>query len=424
MMKKILAAAIVSAFAAPAFAATANVDIYGRMALSVDYVDGGSNPTGFVSGIASNPGERRARVSSNTSIIGFKGAEDLGGGISAIWQIENQIAATETSGGTFLGARETFAGLSSKTLGSLTLGLRDTAHKLSTGKLDVFGGGNTMADYRSLFGGVSNGSVRAENSVTYISPNFGGFVVRGTSAAMQENGSSRNPHLYSLSGTYEAGPLFVTLAHEDMQFAGAGTAAVTCTALPCAAPVVVGTRAMMFGAGGNNIDTTPGGSAEAEQKNTRLGAGFTFGNFKLGAAIERTKVDVAAITGTVRKFGATATTASASTERDALYVSGAFKMGNTTLKAAFTKAGELDGLNNSGAKQFSFGVDNAMSKRTTVYALVTQVRNDRNAAYSLGGNPVSTGTFQSGGGTGVAAVSAAALGEDPRGISIGMIHSF
>ena len=413
-MKKILAVAIASAFATPAFAATSNVDIYGVFAPSVDYVDGGSGIAG--DGITSKDSESRSRVSANVSYIGFKGAEDLGGGLSAIWQFESQIGFNDfaanspgqsapQAGGPF-GARESFAGLSSKSLGSVTFGLRDTALKLATGKLDVFGGGHTLADYRTLIGGVSNGSIRANNSVTYISPTFSGLTFRGTTASMQEEGSTRDPHLYSLSGTYENGPLFVTLAHEDMKFARGGSAS-----------------SAMFGAAGYVINSNAGGSAETEQKNTRLGVGYAFGDFKLGAVWERTKVEVNALTGTLTAAGV-AGLASASTDRDAWYLSGAFKLGNSTLKAAYSRAGDLEGTSDTGAQQLSAGVDYSLSKRTTVYGLFTQVRNDSNASYSLGGGPASTGTFQSSGGSGLAAVNAAAPGQDPRAISVGMIHKF
>ena len=151
MMKKILAAAIVSAFAAPAFAATSNVDIYGVASFSVDFVDGGTDDTtvadipGFTN---SKSGERRTRVSSNNSLIGFKGSEDLGGGLSAVWQIESSIAM-DAGALNSAGTRNTFAGLSSKTLGTLTFGVIDSPLKTSTGKLDVFG--NTLAGYIGAF---------------------------------------------------------------------------------------------------------------------------------------------------------------------------------------------------------------------------------------------------------------------------------
>ena len=121
MMKKILAVALASAFAAPAFAATANVDVYGQFRGSVDFVD-------------ADGGEDRMRVSSNNSRIGFKGNEDLGNGLSSIWQWEYAFeldrqasvygGATDTRGST--SHRHTFVGLSSKSLGSLTLGTQES----------------------------------------------------------------------------------------------------------------------------------------------------------------------------------------------------------------------------------------------------------------------------------------------------------
>jgi len=420
MNKKLLALAVAGAFVAPvAMADSSNVVIYGTAAVSVDSVDGGSNNTaagGSAPSITADNAENRMRVSSNTSIIGFKGSEDLGNGLSAIWQIENTVALDAS--GALAGARESFAGLSSKSWGSLTFGLRDTAYKLSTGKLDVFGGGNYLADYRSLFGGVTNGSIRASNSVTYISPSFNGFTVRGTTAAMQENGSSRSPRLWSASGTYENGPIFATLAYEDIKYAGVGGA----------------TGAALAGAGGNTLNTTAGAgnSAEVKQKNTRLGGGYNFGNLKVGLAWERAKVKADALTGTmVYTVSGTATTlTSVDVKRDAWYLSGAYTMGKNTLKAAYTRAGDLSGTSDTGAQQWTLGVSNALSKRTEVYALYTQVRNDSGAAYSLGGNPtnasgVATTTgLQSVGGTGVGEVLPGGRGEDPRGISVGMIHKF
>lgn len=390
-MKKILAIAIASAFAAPAFAATSNVDIYGVIGVSVDYVDGGSGGT---PSLTIDNSESRTRVSSNTSYIGFKGSEDLGGGLSAVWQIEQAVGIDQGTGtaaaNTWAGGRNSFAGLSSKSLGTLTLGNQDTPYKTSTGKLDVFGGGQYLADYRSLFGATTNGSVRATNSVLYTSPSLGGLTLRALGGAQQENGSTRDPRLYSLSGVYENGPLFATLAYETTRFANAAGTVAT--------------------AGGNSVTST--GNAETDQKSWRLGVGYSFGDTKLGLGYEKTDLDIDALTGTLTGAGVAGLT-SVSTDRNAWYASVAHKLGNTTLKAAYTKAGELEGVNNSGAKQFSLGASYALSKRTEMFGLYTQVKNDSAASYSLGG-----------GGTGVHAVTAAAVGEDPKGFSVGMIHKF
>ena len=82
MKKKLLAAAVVSAFAAPAaFAQTAptNVTIYGGLVSEVISVKGDDAPGGDY--------QRRTRVGSpGGTLIGFRGSETLGGGMRVIWR--------------------------------------------------------------------------------------------------------------------------------------------------------------------------------------------------------------------------------------------------------------------------------------------------------------------------------------------------
>ena len=175
MNKKLLALAVAGAFAAPvAMADSANVVIYGTINMSVDSVDGGSFDT--ITGINANTAERRTRISSNNSNLGFRGTEDLGNGLSAIWQFESAIAfdqqirndqTASDTGGT-VGSRNTFAGFSSKTLGALTFGNQESPMKTSINSLDVFI--NTIGDYRTLIGP----QVRMANSALYASPKFSG----------------------------------------------------------------------------------------------------------------------------------------------------------------------------------------------------------------------------------------------------------
>ena len=89
MQKKLIVLALASAFAAPAFAATSNVDIYGQLDVSVDRVSGIQNQTS--SGAGTGNSNTAWRLSSNTSRIGLKGSEDLGGGLAAIWQFEQAV---------------------------------------------------------------------------------------------------------------------------------------------------------------------------------------------------------------------------------------------------------------------------------------------------------------------------------------------
>src|SRR5688500_12836494 len=99
MNKKLVAVAVAGVLAAPlaAQAQTANVTLYGRLNLTLEYIDAnGDNPS-------------VQRLSSNSSRLGVRGTESLGGGLNVIWQIESSISG-DAGGGT-LAARDTFVGL-------------------------------------------------------------------------------------------------------------------------------------------------------------------------------------------------------------------------------------------------------------------------------------------------------------------------
>lgn len=371
MMKKILAAAIVSAFAAPAFAATANVDVYGQFRGSVDFVD-------------ADGADSRTRVSSNNSRIGFKGAEDLGGGLSAIWQWEYAFEL-DRQGSTYGGAdatrgstshRNTFVGLKSNSLGSLTLGTQESPLKTSTGPLAVFG--DTLGDYRSVFTKLST---RSDNSVMYTSPNMTGLTLRLMGGARNEAGATatEDSKMYAASVVYSNGPLYATLAYE----ANRDVASTTSVAV---ADLLTG------------IVTTTSTTSVAQKADAwRAGVGYTFGNTKLGLAYEDNDAENAA--------GAT------TNDGSAWYLSVAHKMGNITLAAAYTDRDEYTSGADNGAQQYVVGATYSLSKRTSLYALYTEVSNDTNGTNGLG--PA----------TGIATVPTVA-GGDASGFSLGMNHSF
>ena len=107
-------------------------------------------------------------------------------------------------------------------------------------------------------------------------------------------------------------------------------------------------------------------------------------------------------------------------KRNIWYTGAAYTMGNATLKAAYAKASDLKGSGNAsafgsdtGASQWSVGGDYSLSKRTTVFALYTTVRNDNAGVFSLAG-----------GATGIDGVSPADEGENATAFSLGMRHVF
>ncbi len=393
MQKKIIALAVASALVAPAaFADTSNVNVYGVANVSYDMVTTKFNNAAGVAG-----GTSTGKVSSNTSRIGLKGSEDLGDGLSAIWQVESLInidnAGNTTAGGAgatvsgnVLGGRNTFAGLSSANMGTVIMGRHDTPYNISTRKLDVFGDG--IADNRSLMGGTAGKNVagsfdgRQPDVIAYISPAISGFTgaIAYLNLAEDANVTTRSKaSAWSLAGMYSMDAFYGSLAYEVHDI-GAGTLS------PSIAPVVT---ALVPGA----IALT----TAAKESSVKFGFGYTQDAIAVGFAYEKTSDNLNA---GANLLG-----------HSAYYLSGKYSFGNDAVKAAYTKVGSGAAVN-TGASQFSLGYDHSLSKRTTVYALYTALKSDSAANFGLSAN-----------GTG-GANTAIGLGNAPSAMSFGMKHTF
>ncbi len=309
MKKSLIALAVAGVVSAPAFAATSNVDVYGKLHVSVSVFDDQATAA------------EDTQISSNASRIGFKGAEDLGGGLSAIWQIESGVNMDET-GGTWA-SRNTFVGLKGG-FGTVMIGNNDTPLKNIGRTIDLFG--DTMADSRNVTAGVnaSQSDTRAKNSVTYNSPSFNGFGISAQYANAQDQtaagADATDDSTWGLNGTYTNGPLFLGLGYSD----------------------------------GEGLESTT--AARGVDNEWRLAAGYSFGNFKLVGQYDKSKGD--------RTIDA---------DFDSWLVGAAYTMGNVVLKANYMD-GDLDGTSND-PKQWTIGADYNLSKRTTVYALYADGEN-------------------------------------------------
>lgn len=368
MKKSLIALAVAGAFAAPAaFAATANVDVYGLLNVAVEHVDNGTNSKGRV-------------TTGNNSALGFKGSEDLGGGLKGIWQIETNVSvdgdnngAAGTAAGALNGTRNTYLGLAGG-FGTVLFGTHDTPYKLSTGRLDNFVA--TLGDYNSIMGAMHNSNnasnlfdLRASNVLAYVSPDFSGFQARvGYVFSGESNFTTANidkSDAWSLDLSYTQGPLFVTGAYEKHNlYGGAGT-------------------------GGGTIILGNGAGAKTEREAWKIGAGYKFGDLSVGAMYENIEV--------------------ANLDRGAWMLNAGYAMGPITLKAMYMNADDMDGTSNTGATQWNLGVDYTLSKRTVVQFVYANLDNDSVAGYQLGqGSNVVTGT----------------AGRDQDGFAIGVRHSF
>ncbi|MDO9052628.1 MAG: porin [Gallionella sp.] len=385
MQKKIIALAIAAAFAAPAaFADTSNVTVYGVANVSYDMTKTGASAANPTLNFSSN------KVSSNTSRIGFKGTEDLGDGLSAIWQIESKINI-DGGAASALADRNTFAGLSSKTAGTVLLGRHDTPYNLSNRKYDLFADG--MADNRSIMGGGANAATlatatvgasfngRQPNVVAYISPAMSGLtaaIAYVAGAEAQALAANSKGSAWSLAAMYGNGPVTANFGYEVHNLGTAGTG----TVVP---PAVLG------------------GLAGMKETAWTISGGYKVEAFEINAIYEKTSDN----------YGAAVALPAGSNVlgHRAYYLSGKYNVSaNDAVKLAYANAGSGVSVN-TGATQISLGYDHSLSKRTTVYAAYTKLSNDTNGVYALSAN-----------GTGAPTVGGS--GAKPSAISLGMKHTF
>jgi predicted porin len=174
MKKTITCLAVTSAaLAAGNAAAQSSVEIYGSVDLGFThrghyYQKGVGSKNGIDSG--SSAGDR----------LGFRGTEDLGNGLKALFTLESGFNTDTVSGST---SRQAFAGLSGG-FGTVLVGRQYSLHFGLNASIDPFYAG-TVGEYRNLFfpgpaaGGAENpfDPTRIDNVVTYISPTFSGFKV-------------------------------------------------------------------------------------------------------------------------------------------------------------------------------------------------------------------------------------------------------
>lgn len=395
--KSLIALAVSGAFATPVTAMASdgmmhgpsNVTIYGQMNASIDSIKDDNGAPGVPSTFKTT----KNNLSSTETRIGFKGSEDMGDGLTALWQIESQVnldndnnglnnTHNATTGGTRIGERNTFVGVTSTEMGTVLAGRHDTPYKMATRMLDPFR--FTIADNRSIMGNTIHDDFLG-NVLAYVSPTMSGLSfsaatvfgseMRGNAPASAA-AAGRSSTL-SLAGKYTKDGIYGTVAYQSIKF---GTA--------------VGTFSQNAFTGlslDKAIAMKIGGSYSME----------TGMPVKVSAVIEQLKTDL--VSGTNYK-------------QSNLYIAGELGVTKETkVKGAYTMSSDTD-VNgtkraNSGRNQFTLGADYGLSARTTVYANYTKLKNDAAtlAPFLAMLGPQSTGTS-----TGMA----------PSALSVGVRHMF
>jgi GBP family porin len=167
MKKSILALAVLAGgVAGAAHAQTSNVSIYGIADMGI-VRDIGANAAGSTTTLTSG-GQSASR-------IGFRGREDLGNGMSAIFTLESGVlmdTGASDQGGLLFG-RHAFVGLQTK-FGTVRFGRMYNPLYEARHTFDPFDGG-FGGDYARLF---ITGGKRDNNSIVYNTPNtLGGVAV-------------------------------------------------------------------------------------------------------------------------------------------------------------------------------------------------------------------------------------------------------
>lgn len=224
-----IAIAIAASLCVPMAQAQNNVTIYGKLYPQLVHVDvSGATAAGVaVSRLSATPAGGADYTNNSedspNSRLGFRGSEDLGGGLKAIFQLEMGFGVdtgTNTSA-TALFSRDTWVGLQGG-FGTVRLGSMDTVYKNLGDTLSFLGisSGNFISTSNILSKpgiGASSASsfhLRRPNSIIYESPEYGGFqFLFDYSLGEIANDFSRGS-VISTGVKYEAGPIYAAIAYE------------------------------------------------------------------------------------------------------------------------------------------------------------------------------------------------------------------
>lgn len=204
MQKSLIALAVLGAFAGAA-SAQSSVTIYGKLDLAI------GKPAGT---------EDKQVMDNTGSRLGFRGVEDLGGGLKAVFGMEHRFSpdtGTQTNATNFWNGYST-VGLVTN-FGMVNLGRQYTpAFIMMQNQIDPFGG-DTVANGRDVgmrFGGITK--VRVADSIRYdlsvAGFNFGASIAEA-SAANGGGAAGAEDKPISLAANYAAGPFWVGVGYEN-----------------------------------------------------------------------------------------------------------------------------------------------------------------------------------------------------------------
>lgn len=311
-----LAVAALTAVAAPVMAQS-SVTLFGVIDLAARSVDNGATQ------------KQLATNGLNSSRLGFRGTEDLGGGLKANFWLEGAVNADDGTGAAAGGGqnwqRRATLGLQGG-FGEVRLGRQKNPTGLNWEQLDPFGdtgmgSSSRLQQSTGLIpaGGLYQSFPRSSNSISYDTPGTTGFF--GTAFVAAGEGVAGNKYVGGRVG-YRAGPLFAVVAYGQTQVTG---------------------------------------SIDAEMLN--FGATYDFKIVKL--------------------FGMYSTTEVGAAEQKNYLIGVSAPVGPVTMRASFNKMDGEGTISNRSAKHATVGGDYALSRRTALYANYSKISNRGPAAFTV-----------------------------------------
>jgi len=348
MKKTLLGAALMGVFAASAHAQS-SVTLYGL-------IDAGMAYTSNEKASATSPGHsnfsQQSGLVSNT-VFGLKGSEDLGGGLHAIFRLEEGFNIN--NGKSFFAStmfgRQAYVGLQSSQFGQLTLGRQydSVVDYLGPISLANSGEGNNLAAHP-----FDNDNLRdtfsINNAVKYTSPTYAGLTLGGLYGFSNAAGGFSNNRAYSFGASYANGPLNLAAAYMQLNNAGGG-------------PLATNLNGAVSNSDGDVNFTS------ARQTVFGFGGNYAFGPATVGLLWTHTQFDNATTAGQAFMLGSLG---NMNLHMDNFEVNGHYALTSAlSLNGAYTYT--MAGYNNStGAgsphwHQVTLQSDYSLSKRTDVY---------------------------------------------------------
>ena len=437
MQKKIIALAV-AGLSTAAFAQT-NVTIYGVADVSAQGTNmtthtargtvnsgttdaNGDFTPGATYGSGKVPAGGAFNMKNNSSLIGFKGTEDLGNGLKGLFQIETNVNLTGGSavaagnGTTFGSMRDSYVGVGSK-FGTVLGGYLSTPFRSTLTSFDVMPGATGDGRIENMMGKIrmsgqalgagpgSTGYVQADSSVRATAIAYAMPTLYGFNGSIAYTGSGNNGGSNQTSMTWSesaiTGATIGTdgkLTTKSVQTNNPNLTSQTSVAPQSALALALGwegygvaikgafqqakvNQSINYATSLNNAPVVGTGMLDA--------SGYT--SYLVGAAytgLPGLKVAVVYNRNTVGFNGNGSDLGAAKGSNNAFWAGASYRFGNNEPRLSYANVSNTSGLSErynaqDGANQWTANWGYYLSKRTQVYGLISAIKNNANANYNM-----------------------------------------